>query len=103
VRINGQPYRVIGVLISQGGSGFNNLDDQILVPLTTAQTKLVGARRFGGSTSLDTITVQVSDADLVTPAKEEISAALHSRRVVEGEDFIIQSQDILGALSAVTL
>ena len=105
VRINGQPYRVIGVLASQGGSGFGNMDDLVLVPLTTAQTRLIGAQRSGGSTSLDTINVQVADSDLVEEAMEEISAVLRQRhRVVEGEeDFIVQSQeDILGALSEVT-
>jgi len=105
VRLNGQPYRVIGVLTSKGGSGFGNQDDQVLVPLTTAQKRLLGARFFGGSNSLDVINVQVADARQVTQAKEEISAILRERhRVLEGEeDFSVQSQeDILGALTQVT-
>jgi putative ABC transport system permease protein len=40
-RIEGQPFRVIGVLQSKGGSGFNNQDNQVLIPLTTAQTRLI--------------------------------------------------------------
>ena len=41
VRIEGQPFRVIGVLESKGGSGFSNEDDQIIVPLSTAQSRLL--------------------------------------------------------------
>jgi putative ABC transport system permease protein len=100
VRINGQPYRVIGVLASKGGTGFGNQDDRVLVPLTTAQTRLTGPRFFGGSNSVSTITVQVASADAIDQAVEEISMILRDRHnVVEGdEDFIIQSQeDILEA------
>ena len=41
IRIEGQPFRVIGVLTSKGGSGFSNEDDRALVPLTTAQQRLL--------------------------------------------------------------
>ena len=40
VRIEGRPFRVIGVLESKGGSAFSNEDDRVIVPLTTAQTRL---------------------------------------------------------------
>jgi len=105
IRLNGQPFRVIGVLKSKGGSGFMNQDDQVLIPLTTAQTRLLGARFFGRSSSINVVNVKVADAKLVDQATEEISAILRERhRVLEGEeDFTIQSQlDILGALTQVT-
>jgi putative ABC transport system permease protein len=41
VHIEGQPFRVIGVLAEKGGSSIGSEDDQILVPLTTAQTRLL--------------------------------------------------------------
>ena len=40
VRIEGRPFRVIGVLEAKGGSAFGNQDDQVLVPLTTATDAL---------------------------------------------------------------
>ena len=43
VRVGGVPVKVIGVLVAKGGSGFGNQDDEIIVPITTAQTRLVGA------------------------------------------------------------
>lgn len=65
IRLNGQPYRVIGVLASKGGTGFGSQDDRILVPLTTAQTRLTGPRFFGGSNSVSVINVKVADADQI--------------------------------------
>ena len=105
IRLNGQPYRVIGVLASKGGTGFGSQDDRILVPLTTAQTRLTGPRFFGGSSSVNVINVKVADADQIDTAIEEISAILREEHgVVEGdEDFIIQSQeDILDASTQIS-
>ena len=42
VMIQNQPYKVIGVLNSKGGTGVLNQDQQIFVPITTAQTRLIG-------------------------------------------------------------
>jgi len=105
IRINGQPYRVIGVLASKGGTGFGSQDDRVLLPLTTVQTRLTGPRFIGGSNSISVIDVQVTSADLVSQATEDISAILRERHnVVEGdEDFIIQSQeDILDASTEIS-
>ena len=38
IRIEGAPFRVIGVLEKKGGSGFGSEDDVVLIPFTTAQT-----------------------------------------------------------------
>ncbi|MEW6567459.1 MAG: ABC transporter permease [Chloroflexota bacterium] len=105
IRLNGQPYRVIGVLASKGGTGFGSLDDRVLIPLTTAQTRLTGQRFFGASNSVNVINVQVADAGQVQGATAEISAILRERHgVVEGEeDFSIQSQeDILDASTEIS-
>ena len=60
MRIEGQPFRVIGVLESKGGSGFGNQDDRILVPLTTAQTRLL---RRSTRDRIDLLIVQAASAD----------------------------------------
>ena len=105
IRLGGVPVKVIGVLVAKGGSGFGNQDDEILVPITTAQTRLIGARRFGSSTSLNTINVQVASADQVTTVSADISDVLRQRHnVLAGaEDFTVQSQaDVLSTLTGVT-
>src|SRR5260221_3679183 len=105
IRVGGVPVKVIGVLVAKGGSGFGNQDDEIIVPITTAQTRLVGARRFGASTSVNTVNVQVASADQITAVSAAISDVLRQRHnVLAGaEDFTVQSQaDVLSTLTGVT-
>ncbi|TET39345.1 MAG: FtsX-like permease family protein [Anaerolineales bacterium] len=84
VRIEGQPFRVIGITIAKGGQGPTNEDNQIYIPMSTAQTRLF---RRSGSDHVDMILVQALNADAVTTAEEEISAILRNRhRTAIGED-----------------
>ena len=69
IRINGQPFRVIGVLGPKGGGSFGSQDNVILVPYSTAQARLV--RR--SSERVDILLVQVVDNESVAAASEEIS------------------------------
>jgi putative ABC transport system permease protein len=101
VRIEGQPFRVIGVTEPKGGSGFNNPDDQLYLPLTTAEARLF--RR--GRDRVDMILVQAISADGVTQANEEIAAVLRARhRTPIGEDdfTIFTQQDFLSVARTVT-
>jgi len=105
IRVSGVPVKVIGVLVAKGGSGFGNQDDEMIVPITTAQTRLVGARRFGASTSVNTINVQVASAGQIDQVSADISEVLRERHnVLAGaEDFTVQNQaDILSTLTGVT-
>ena len=102
VRINGQPFRVIGVLEEKGGSGFVNEDDRVLVPLTTAQTRLF---QRVTTNSVDMIIVQVIDSESVPQATEEISAILRARhRTGLGEDdfTVFNQQDFLATAETIT-
>lgn len=92
LRIEGQPFRVLGIIEPQGGSGFSNEDDRILVPLTTAQARLL---RRGGQNRVDMIIAQAIGSGDVPAAQEEISAILRTRhRTPVGEDdFTIFTQE----------
>src|SRR4030081_3995744 len=47
VRIGGFLFEVIGVLASKGNAGgFGNPDDQVLIPITTAQFRVFGSDRL---------------------------------------------------------
>src|SRR4026209_1940996 len=76
VRIEGQPFRVIGVLESKGGGAFGSEDNQILVPFSTAQTRLI---RRSTSDRVDIIFVQAVSGDVVTKATDEIAQILRTR------------------------
>jgi len=102
VRIEGQPFRVIGVLESKGGGAFGSEDNQVLVPFTTAQTRLI---RRSASDRVDIIFVQAVSGDVVTQATEEISTILRTRHRTEvgADDFTVFSQqDLLSTFESIT-
>ncbi len=94
VRVAGQPFRVVGILKYEGGSGFGpSADDQILIPLTTAQTRLMSR---SVKNQVDTIYVSAIDADSVKKAEEEVTNILRDRHNINlGEnDFSILTQEL---------
>ncbi|MBS3750669.1 MAG: ABC transporter permease [Anaerolineales bacterium] len=102
VRVEGQNFRVIGVLEEKGGSAFSNQDDQVLVPLTTAQIRLM---RRSNRDQVDVLYVQTQNAEVIPRAKQEISQILRKRHRTElGEDdfTIISQQDIISVASSIT-
>jgi putative ABC transport system permease protein len=102
IRVEGRPFRVIGILESKGASGFSNEDDRIIVPMTTAQTRLI---RRATRDRVDMIIVQASDAELVPQAAEEVSQILRTRHRTEigADDFtVLTQQDFLATAQTIT-
>jgi putative ABC transport system permease protein len=95
VRLNGQPYKVIGVLASQGGTGFMNQDDQVFIPLSTALYRLVGGSQFRGSSVISQITIKASSAAAVDQVVNEVTLTMRELHgTVEGaDDFTVTSQE----------
>jgi len=105
VRLNGQPYKVIGVLASKGGTGFFNQDDQVFIPLNTALYRLTGGSRFRGSSVISQITIKASSADVVDQVVNDVTLLMRERHeTVEGaDDFSVTSQkDSLAAATEVS-
>ncbi len=101
IRISGQPFRIIGVLESKGGGSFGSQDNIILVPLTTARTRLI-SRNLD---EVDIIFVQASNPDNVAMAQSEIRQVLSTRHQNQpgAEDFtIFTQQDFLSLASTIT-
>jgi putative ABC transport system permease protein len=102
VRIEGQPFRVIGVLESKGGSGFANVDDQAFVPFSTAQARLL---RRSTRDRVDMLIVSAVDAESVPAASEEIAQILRTRHrtLIGADDFTILTQeDFLDVAGTIT-
>ncbi|HAL15915.1 MAG TPA: ABC transporter permease [Anaerolineaceae bacterium] len=102
IRIAGTPYRVVGVLEAKGGSGFGSQDDRVLIPLTTAQSRLI---QRNVRDSVDSIQVQAVNSESVAAATEEISQILRTRHHTEVgiDDFTLFSQDsILNIAQSIT-
>lgn len=101
VRIEGQPFRVIGVLAPKGGSSFGSQDNVVLVPFSTAQARLIRRSRE----RVDLIFVQSVSADSVSAASNEIADILRTRHRTElgADDFTIFSQqDFVATAQTIT-
>jgi putative ABC transport system permease protein len=102
VRIDGQPFRVIGVLEEKGGSNFSNEDNQVMVPLTTAQARLIFRTPRD---RVDMILVQAISPDAVPQANQEVAQILRTRHrsAIGADDFTLFSQqDFLDLANVIT-
>jgi putative ABC transport system permease protein len=74
IRINKAPFRVIGVLEAKGQSSMGqDQDDTVIVPLTTAQERLLGV------TWLQNISVQAENPEVIDKVQEDITTLLRTR------------------------
>lgn len=100
IKIAGKTFQVIGVTTSKGGSSFQNQDDRIFVPLTTAQKQLFGVKY------LTSIALEAKSEDVMTQAQNEVGYLLLERHKISqasDADFRIMSQsDILETATQVT-
>ena len=104
VKLNGRPFTIIGVLEKQEGSFFGFLDQNLMVPLTTANDRLVGDRTSTGEIPVNTINVQAASVDAIDSAKQEIASILRLRHRITGtDDFTITAQkDAIEAINDAT-
>ncbi len=116
IRIEGQPFRVIGVILPKGGGAFGSQDDYALVPFSTAQTRIIRRSRE----RVDVIFVQATSPDTVLSATDEVSQILRQRHrtgigmddftILSQQDFVQTAQTItntltifLGGVAAISL
>ncbi len=89
IRIDGTPFKVIGILAEKGAAGWINYDDLIMVPLRTAMYRLFG------SDYLNAISVQAPKMELVAATTQEIERILrrsHRLPPNKDNDFILRAQ-----------
>ncbi|MGZ8515382.1 MAG: ABC transporter permease, partial [Candidatus Limnocylindrales bacterium] len=100
VTIGGLPFEVIGILQAKGGTGFQNPDDQVMVPVGAVQ------KYFVGGESVRSIGVSVAKADEMTTASAEITALLterHGLSSTDTADFNVFNQtQLLDAASSIS-
>jgi putative ABC transport system permease protein len=97
------PFQVIGILNVVGGQGFNNPDDQVVVPLTTAQSELISG---GSLTTVQRILISAPSRDAIGAAYEEVDNLLLQTHHIGNPalaDFSISTQEtILSTVDSVT-
>ncbi len=106
IKINDVPFRVIGILEEKGGSSFSNEDESVIIPLTTAQTRLFPSRSKSGDYLIDAIIIQSSDEERMDAASEQVAAILRERHDIDfrdEDDFSMVSQaDIIAVFGEIT-
>ncbi len=82
IRIGTNPYTIIGLIASKGSSsGGQDQDDTVLIPLTTAQERLMGI------TYVRSVNVQVSSSEKMDEVQANIETLLRQRhRIRQGSD-----------------
>jgi putative ABC transport system permease protein len=100
IRINNIDFLVIGVTQSKGGTGFNNPDDSIYIPLSTAQHYLAGGDY------VTSISVAAQSQSVMTAVQQQINDLLLKRHNISDPnqaDFNLTNQtDIINTVSSVT-
>jgi putative ABC transport system permease protein len=101
IRIKGLQFKIIGVTKAKGGSGFNNQDDVIYVPISSAQLFLAGDSEY-----LTSIDISATDANIMNQVQSDITDLLMNRHHIKDQnslDFNVMNQaDIVSAASSVT-
>jgi len=81
VQIRSISFEVIGIMAAKGGSGWRNPDDDIWIPLSTAQFRVTG------NEFVQTISAKVSDSSTIPMAMLEIERVLRREHgVLPGKD-----------------
>lgn len=89
IRINKAPFIVVGVLESKGQSASgSDQDDTVIVPLTTAQERLMGI------SYINLISIQADNKEVIDQAQRDITALLRARHRLgpnAADDFTVRN------------
>ncbi len=100
IRISGQTFTIIGITASRGGTGFQNQDDIVWVPISTAQKQLFGASH------ITSIALEAKSADVMVDAQNQVGYLLLARHKLSDpakKDFsIFNQQDLLNTVNQTT-
>ncbi len=94
LRINNEPFQVVGVLKEIGGSRFNSVDNQAFVPIQLAQGRLFNAPRHRGDYTISAISIQATSGqiDAAEPQIETTLRLRHNLKADQENDFRIFNQ-----------
>jgi len=95
VRLNNQPFEIIGRLTPRGQGSFGqDQDDIILAPISTVRDRVVGFERPGVRDPVQTIWVEIAPGEDMDVAIAEIEDYLRVRRGIEPgaeDDFSVRN------------
>ena len=100
IKIKTNSYTVIGVAVSKGGTGFQNPDEYIYMPITTAMQYLTGGNSVGS------ISVTANSASDLTQLQTDLNDFMLARHNITNPDLadfrIFNQADLLATASSIT-
>jgi putative ABC transport system permease protein len=100
IRIKSAKFTIVGVAAEKGGTGPDNSDRAIYVPLSTGQRVLAGQTKY-----LSTVSVQAIDQDSMTQLQTDITSLLLTRHGISDStaaDFSVFNQSDLAETATST-
>ncbi len=89
IRINNDPFKVVGLLESKGQSSVGqDQDDTVIIPITTAMNRIMAMDH------IQSISVQVISADKMDSVQSEIETLMRQRHRITGDkedDFTVRN------------
>jgi putative ABC transport system permease protein len=96
IRINNQPFTIVGVMASKGQSGMGtDQDDVIFVPYTTVMKKLRGI------TFIQNVYVSAASATDTSPTADRIASLLRTRHKIQPgdpDDFMVRTMEEMASV-----
>jgi len=92
VKINGKRFDVIGVMEERGSIGFSQVDNQVIIPLSTAMERMFGSRY------LTMLIVQATSTEKMSECIRAVETTLrkeHRLKPGDEDDFQVFTQDRL--------
>jgi len=115
LKVDGDNYLVIGTTVAKGALTWYDPDDQIFIPVTTAQKRLFGLKYVQ---SIDIQVKNMNDIETIKQDIETLLRRLHNLRQGQKNDFYVQNsaewlnswgqaaktfQFLLGGIAAISL
>ena len=88
IKVDGNNYLVIGITEPKGALSWFDPDDQIFIPVTTAQKRLFGIHNVQ---SIDVQAKNINDIELIKKEIDSLLRIRHSIRKNEDSDFHVQN------------
>jgi putative ABC transport system permease protein len=101
LRLNGQQFRVVGVLKTKGGA-FGVEDLMVFAPLSTVQSTLFAEQAGSLGHTIHMICIQAKSKAEIESAKEEITNILRQRHHIgpnDDDDFTVMSMDAIARIA----
>ena len=100
IKINKETFHVVGVMEKRGTAGFQNQDDQVFIPLETAQKLLLGVNHLGFARA------KIAEGVDTAIAEDAVKSLLRERHDIvnaEEDDFTVgTSEQAISSLKSIT-